>query len=54
VDEGPAGAFTEAVTRGRSLAEALDTAGVDFHFDRWLEHALRSRWLLALHVGVPP
>lgn len=53
LDTGDA-AFTAAVTRGRSLAQALDAAGADFHFDRWLERALRSRWLVALHAGVPP
>jgi hypothetical protein len=40
--------FTATVIDGRSLTAALDAAGADFHFDRWLERALRSRWLIAL------
>jgi Putative DNA-binding domain len=42
--------FTTAVTQGRSLAAALDDAGADFRFDRWLERALRSRWLISLLI----
>lgn len=48
-------AFTAASIGGRSLAAALDAAAADFSFDRWLERALRSRWLLCLVVsGDPP
>jgi Putative DNA-binding domain len=47
-------AFTAAVTHGHSLAAALDAAAVDFQFDRWLERALRSCWLIALFKGDTP
>ena len=40
--------FTAALIRGHSVAAALDAAGADFAFDRWLARALRSRWLIAL------
>jgi Putative DNA-binding domain len=43
-------AFTAAVICGQPLAAALDTAGADFRFDRWLERALRSRWLISLLI----
>jgi Putative DNA-binding domain len=46
--------FTAALIDGRSLAAALDKAGEHFSFDRWLERALRSRWLIALLQGDPP
>jgi hypothetical protein len=46
--------FTAAVISGRSLAAALDAAGADFHFDRWLERALRSRWLISLLTPPTP
>jgi hypothetical protein len=46
--------FTAASIGGCSLASALDQAGELFSFDRWLERALRSRWLIALHQGDPP
>jgi Putative DNA-binding domain len=41
-------AFTAASIDGRSLAAALDAAGATFSFERWLERALRSRWLVSL------
>jgi Putative DNA-binding domain len=41
-------AFTAASIDGRSLAAALDAAGTTFSFERWLERALRSRWLVSL------
>ncbi len=41
-------AFTAAAISGLSLASALDAAGASFSFERWLERALRSRWLMAL------
>ncbi len=41
-------AFTAASIDGRSLAAALDAAGTTFSFERWLERALRSRWLIAV------
>jgi hypothetical protein len=44
-------AFTAASIDGRSLAAALDAAGESFSFERWLERALRSRWLIALVTG---
>lgn len=47
-------AFTAASINGRSLAAALDTAGADFSFERWLERALRSRWPVALISGDMP
>lgn len=46
--------FTAALTRGQSLAAALDAAGADFAFDQWLARALRSRWLVALHTPSTP
>ena len=46
-------AFTAASIDGRSLAAALDAAGAHFSFERWLERALRSRWLMALVSGDP-
>jgi Putative DNA-binding domain len=44
-------AFTAASIDGRSLAAALDAAGPTFSFERWLERALRSRWLVELVSG---
>jgi hypothetical protein len=41
-------AFTRALLERRSLAIALDAAGADFAFDRWLVRALGARWLVAL------
>jgi Putative DNA-binding domain len=46
--------FTAALTRGDSLAAALDAAGAGFAFDRWLARALRSRWLIALLTPSTP
>jgi hypothetical protein len=46
-------AFTAASIDGRSLAAAIDAAGADFSFERWLERALRSRWLMAVVSGDP-
>lgn len=46
--------FTAALIGGHSLAAALDQSGERFSFDRWLERALRSRWLIALLKGAPP
>ena len=46
--------FTAALIGGHSLAAALDETDDRFSFDRWLERALRSRWLIALVQGVPP
>jgi hypothetical protein len=48
-----AGAFTAALLRGNTLAAALDAAGSDFAFDRWLLLALQQRWLVALHPTRP-
>lgn len=47
-------AFTAASIAGHSLAGALDAAGASFSFERWLERALRSRWLVALVPGESP
>lgn len=46
--------FTAAAIDGRPLAAALDAAGAAFRFDRWLERALRSRWLVAVLTGQTP
>ena len=46
--------FTAASINGRSLAAALDAAGEQFSFERWLQRALRSRWLIALLSGNSP
>lgn len=46
--------FTAALIRGHSVAAALDAAGADFAFDRWLARALRSRWLMALLTPSTP
>jgi len=46
--------FTAALLGGHSLAAALDAAGASFTLDRWLERALRSRWLIALLKGDMP
>jgi Putative DNA-binding domain len=46
--------FTAALIAGHSLAAALDRSSEHFSFDRWLERALRSRWLIALVQGDPP
>jgi Putative DNA-binding domain len=54
LDNSADAAFTAAVIAGRSLAAALDTAGASFSFERWLERALRSRWLIALISEQPP
>jgi hypothetical protein len=48
LDSSADAAFTAASIGGRSLADALDAAGPPFSFERWLERALRSRWLVAL------
>ncbi len=44
----PAAAFVQALLARRSLAAALDAAGPDFTFDRWLANALRTRQLAAI------
>jgi hypothetical protein len=41
-------AFTHAALDQRPLAAALDAAGADFAFDRWLARALGARWLITL------
>jgi Putative DNA-binding domain len=46
--------FSAALISGHSLAAALDQSDERFSFDRWLERALRSRWLIALLPGDPP
>lgn len=46
--------FTAALMGGHSLAAALDQTDELFSFDRWLERALRSRWLIALVHRDPP
>jgi Putative DNA-binding domain len=54
LDNSADAAFTAASIAGHSLAAALDAAGALFSFERWLERALRSRWLIALTSGDPP
>lgn len=44
------GAFTRALLDTCSLADALDAAGPDFAFDRWLAQALAARRLAAVHA----
>jgi Putative DNA-binding domain len=51
LDNSADAAFTAASIAGRSLAAALDAAGPSFSFERWLERALRSRWLIELIRG---
>jgi hypothetical protein len=46
-------AFTRAVLDQRTLAAALDAAGDDFAFDRWLARALGARWLMDLLTPSP-
>lgn len=46
--------FTAASTSGHSLAAALDAGGERFSFERWLERALRSRWLVAVQPHPTP
>lgn len=43
-------AFTRALLGQQPLAAALDAAGADFAFDRWLARALASRQLAAVHT----
>lgn len=38
----------QALQQGASLAAALDAAGADFAFDRWLARALSAPWLAAV------
>ncbi len=40
--------FTKALLDGDALAMALDIAGADFDFERWLLSALRQGWLAAV------
>jgi hypothetical protein len=42
--------FVQALLDGRSLASALDRAGVDFAFDGWLLQALQHGWLQAVDL----
>ncbi len=46
-------AFTAALIQGATLAAALDAAGELLSFERWLERALRSRWLVAIASPAP-
>jgi hypothetical protein len=45
----PDAAFVDSLVGRLSLADALDAAGPDFAFDRWLARALAQRWLAAIH-----
>lgn len=45
----PEAAFVQALLQERALADALDTAGTAFAFDRWLADALASRLLASIH-----
>jgi hypothetical protein len=42
--------FTQAVLAGRSVDEALQTAGTDFSFEPWLISALQQGWLAAVET----
>lgn len=46
----PDAAFVRSLLSDTPLANALDAAGPDFAFDRWLANALRSRQLAAVHT----
>jgi len=52
----PEAAFTAALLAGRPLAQALDAAGPEFHFEPWLLDALRHGRLAAVqgHGGSTP
>ena len=41
-------AFNAALLARLNLADALDAAGADFAFDRWLARALGERWLAGI------
>jgi hypothetical protein len=43
--------FVRALLDGRSLATALDAAGAEFAFERWLLQALQHGWLQAVDLG---
>ncbi len=45
--------FVQALLDGQALAPALDAAGVDFGFDRWLVQALQLGWLQAVEIHPP-
>ena len=44
--------FVQVLLDGRSLADALDHAGHEFAFDRWLQQALSRGWLRSIEA--PP
>jgi hypothetical protein len=42
--------FVQVLLDGRSLAHALDHAGPEFAFDRWLPQALSRGWLRSIEA----
>ncbi len=42
--------FVQALLDGQALAPALDAAGTDFAFDRWLVQALQGGWLRGIEI----
>jgi hypothetical protein len=44
--------FVQALLDGQALASALDAAGSDFAFDRWLVQALQGGWLRGIEVSL--
>lgn len=42
--------FMQGLLDGQALAAALDRAGADFAFDRWLLQALRCGWLRSVEI----
>jgi len=45
--------FMQALLDGHVLAAALDAAGVDFAFERWLPQAVHCGWLRSVEFQVP-
>ncbi len=46
-DTGRPHVHERALLDGRTLASALDAAGADFSFERWLARALAEDWIAA-------
>jgi hypothetical protein len=45
--------FMQALLDDQTLAVALDAAGADFVFDRWLLQALQGGWLRSVEIHTP-
>ncbi len=45
--------FMQALLDGQALAAALDAAGAEFAFDRWLLQALQDGWLRSVEIHTP-